>query len=113
MSILDDNLDVSRDVLFKAKLVDLIQLSNYVFAKSVKISNITYMKPSPNIKYKMRYKLRIWVRSRYDKDNNYNPQFSIAWMRDDSYIGQTVCIDDSSISLEEFEKNNGYLFETF
>lgn len=113
MSILDDDLDVSRDVLFKAKLVDLIQLSDYDFAKSVKISNITYIKPLPSIKCKRKYKLRIWIRSRYDEDNNYNPQFSVAWIHDDCVIGQTICINDSSISLEEFEKNNGYLFEIF
>ena len=114
MSILDDDLDVSQEVLFKAKLVDLIRQSLYPLALDVTISNLCYNEPSKKIKHKGRYILAITRMIHYDGNGNYESTYHVRWVHRDDYTPYHIIrINRCTIDLDEFEKNDGYFFETF
>ena len=114
MSILDDDLDISQDVLIKARLVDLIHQSSYSLASNVTISNLLYNEPSKKIKYKKRYNLAITHTSRYAGNGNYETMYCVKWVHQDDYTPYYIVrINRCTIDLDEFEKNKGYYFEFF
>ena len=111
MSILDDNLDISQKALIKARLVELIGQSDYLFASLVDTTNIRYEEPSIT---ENKYKFNLSI-AMDDIDESRNPKFIVKWVhRDDfSIFYHTVRIDKCTIDLDEFEKNKGYGFEIF
>ena len=114
MSILDDDLDISQDVLIKVRLVDLIHQSSYPLASYVTVSNLCYYEPSKKIKYKGRYILAITRTIHKDGDGNYEKTYHVKWIHRDDYTPYYVIrINKCAIDLDEFEKNNGYFFEIF
>lgn len=114
MGILDDDLDISQDVLIKVRLLDLIHQSFYPLASNVTMSNLCYNEPSKKIKYKKRYNLAITHTSHYVGNGNYERTYHVKWVHQDDYTPYYIIrINLCTIDLEEFEKNDGYFFETF
>ena len=112
MSILDDNLDISQKDLIKARLVELIGQSDYLFANIVDMSNIRYEEPSIT---ENKYKFNLSIAMDYI-DESRNPKFVVKWIHREDFtptMYHTVRIDKCTIDLDEFEKNKGYGFEIF
>ena len=114
MSILDDDLDISQEVLIKARLVELIRQSLYPLALDVTISNLRYYEPSGKIEYKERYNLAITHTCHDVGNGNYERTYHVKWVHRSDYTPYHIIrINLCTIDLDEFEKNEGYFFETF
>ena len=108
MSILDDNLDISQEVLTKVRLVELIHQSIYPLALDVTVSNLHYAEPPKTIKHKERYSLAITYVSHYVGNGNYERMYHVKWVCRDDHSPYYRIVNKSTIDLDEFEKNKGY-----